>query len=63
MLSNEKMPAIRPDLEPATVEQQILDAIRGLAYGSVEITIHDSRVVQIERKEKLRPQAVRPSAR
>ncbi len=29
-------------------------AIRNIRYGSVEITIHDSRVVQIERKEKRR---------
>jgi hypothetical protein len=35
----------------------ILDAIRSLEYGSVEITIHDSRVVQIECKKKIRFQA------
>lgn len=35
-------------------EQQILKAIREIRYGSVEIVIHDSRVVQIERKEKIR---------
>ncbi|WP_447598454.1 YezD family protein [Nitrospira sp. Nam80] len=29
-------------------------AIEGIRYGSIEITIHDSRIVQIERKEKLR---------
>jgi hypothetical protein len=32
----------------------ILQALNGLRYGSVEITIHESRVVQIERKEKFR---------
>ena len=32
----------------------ILRAIREIRYGSVEIIIHDSRVVQIERKEKIR---------
>lgn len=36
------------------VEKKILQAIRGLSYGSVEITIHDSKVVQIERKERFR---------
>lgn len=36
------------------VDRQILRAVRDVSYGSVEITIHDSRVVQIERKEKLR---------
>jgi hypothetical protein len=35
------------------IEQEILRAIRSLRYGSVEIIIHDSKVVQIERKEKI----------
>lgn len=34
--------------------QEILKAIQGIRFGSVEITIHDSNVVQIERKEKVR---------
>jgi hypothetical protein len=34
--------------------QEILKAIQGIRFGSVEITIHDSKVVQIERKEKVR---------
>ena len=36
------------------LEQQILRAIKNVRYGSVEIIIHDSQVVQIERKEKIR---------
>jgi hypothetical protein len=36
------------------IEQQILRAIRDVRYGSVEIIIHDAKVVQIERKEKIR---------
>jgi len=36
------------------IAQRILLAIQGIRYGSVEILIHDSQVVQIERKEKLR---------
>jgi hypothetical protein len=32
----------------------ILRAIREIRYGSVEIIIHDSQIVQIERKEKIR---------
>ena len=32
----------------------VLDAIKGIRYGSVEIVIHDGKVVQIERKEKVR---------
>jgi hypothetical protein len=41
-----------PDLDRTDLE--ILRAIRSVRYGSVEVTIHDSRVVQIERKEKRR---------
>ncbi|MBX3332427.1 MAG: YezD family protein [Nitrospira sp.] len=29
-------------------------ALKGIRFGSVEIIVHDSRVVQIERKEKTR---------
>ncbi|MBI1976574.1 MAG: YezD family protein, partial [Candidatus Omnitrophica bacterium] len=29
-------------------------AIRSIHYGSVEIIIHDSKVVQVERTEKIR---------
>ena len=29
-------------------------ALRGLRFGSVELIVHDSRVVQIERREKVR---------
>lgn len=36
------------------VDAAILNAVRGIRYGSVEIVIHDSKVVQIECKEKIR---------
>jgi hypothetical protein len=36
------------------VTQKILRALQEIRYGSVEIVIHDSRVVQIERREKIR---------
>lgn len=34
--------------------RRIIDALSGLAYGSVEITVHDHKIVQIERREKKR---------
>lgn len=34
----------------------IRSALRGLKFGSVEITVHDGRIVQIERREKQRLQ-------
>ena len=36
------------------VAREIVRAVAGIAYGSVEIVIHDGKVVQIERKEKTR---------
>jgi hypothetical protein len=36
------------------VLSQISAAIQQIRYGSVELTIHDGRVVQIERREKTR---------
>ena len=41
----------RPNQEDLT---HILSALQGVRYGSIEIIIHDSRIVQIDRKEKLR---------
>jgi hypothetical protein len=40
--------------EPEDILGKIANAIRGVRYGAVEIVIQDSRVVQIERKEKFR---------
>lgn len=40
--------------ENAPAEQHVLDAIRGIKYGAVEVLIHDSRVVQVEKTEKIR---------
>ncbi len=43
------------DIQTLTEAQKhILDAVRNIRYGAVEILIHDSRVVQIERSEKFR---------
>ena len=36
------------------IEQEILQAIRGISFGSVEVVIHHSKIVQILRKEKVR---------
>ena len=34
--------------------QLVRNHVRSLKFGTVEITVHDSRVVQVERVEKLR---------
>lgn len=38
------------------LEEAVRGALVGLRYGSVEITVHNARVVQIERKERFRPE-------
>jgi len=35
-------------------ERKVIDAVRGIRYGSVEVVVHDAQVVQIERREKVR---------
>ena len=39
---------------PLEVEQEILRAIERIDYGSIEVVIHDGKVVQIECREKIR---------
>jgi len=36
------------------IAHQISQMLEGIRFGSIEIVVHDSKVVQIERKEKLR---------
>lgn len=33
---------------------EVISALKNIRYGSVEIVIHDSEIVQIEKKEKFR---------
>lgn len=40
--------------EQSRLIQQILDSLTGLKYGSVQIVVHDGKVVQVERLEKFR---------
>ena len=51
---------LQEDLGPT-----VLRALRGLRFGSVEIVVHDGRVVQIERRERVRLELAgdRPSDR
>lgn len=36
------------------VLQELTHAVESLRFGSVEITVHDGKVTQIERREKVR---------
>ena len=35
-------------------ERAVVEAIRALRFGSIEIVVHEGRVVQIETREKVR---------
>jgi hypothetical protein len=41
-------------------EDALLAAVRALRYGSVEVVVHDGRVVQIETRERVRFADPRP---
>ena len=45
------------DQDDASILREIQAALQGLKFGSVEITVHNGQVVQVERKEKFRPHA------
>ena len=45
-----------PPQDHAGILQEIRNALLDLKFGSVEITLHNGQVVQIERKEKIRLQ-------
>lgn len=45
-----------PEKPRLDLEEAVRGALQGLRYGSVEITVHNARVVQIERKERFRPE-------
>ena len=35
-------------------ERYVLDTIQGLRFGTVEVVVHDRRIVQVEVSEKVR---------
>ena len=51
--------AVKRTADDPKVREEILRAVRDVRYGSVEITIHDAKVVQVERREKIRFQEQR----
>ncbi|MFA6560516.1 MAG: YezD family protein [Verrucomicrobiia bacterium] len=56
-MNTQALHKLNGDQKPAGIEQirkQVIQAIQDVRYGSVEITVHDGKVVQIERKEKIR---------
>ena len=53
-----KMAGRRPEISASDLSRGYLDAIAaqlsGMSYGSLVITVHEGRVVQLERTEKTR---------
>ncbi len=35
-------------------EREVIAAVRELKFGSVEVTVHDSKIVQVAKSEKIR---------
>ena len=50
----QRSPARMDEEEINRIERAIRAALSQIRYGSIEIVIQDSRVVQIERREKVR---------
>ena len=40
--------------EDQQLAQKVLSAIRGMKYGTVQITVHNDRVTQIDKIERIR---------
>ena len=41
-----------PELKP--IERQLIIAVRAVRFGSVEVQVHDGRVVQVQSSERQR---------
>ncbi|BCM24398.1 YezD family protein [Methyloradius palustris] len=48
------MPNEQQAIVSSEVVEEILRAITQLRFGSIEITVHEGRVTQIEKREKVR---------
>lgn len=47
-------PPPTPDAPLSDIETSIVRQLRSLRFGALEIQVHDARVVQIERRERVR---------
>jgi hypothetical protein len=46
-----------PILPPPALLRELEQALHSIRYGTIELVIHDGRVVQLERREKVRFEA------
>jgi hypothetical protein len=49
-----RLEVLKGRLPHSSAIDQVFDALANLRYGSVEIVVHDGRITQIERHEKIR---------
>ena len=47
-------------IAPALPEEEILQAIRGIRFGVVEVVVHESRVTEIRQTRRVRLTASKP---
>jgi hypothetical protein len=50
-------PDLGPDIPlplPPALFRELRNALQSIRYGAIELIIHDGRVVQLERREKVR---------
>lgn len=45
---------VNADKSDAEALRRVSDAVKKIKYGSIEIVVHDSKIVQIECREKIR---------
>jgi hypothetical protein len=45
---------VKPAADEEALVAEVIRATKGLRFGHVVLTVHDSRVVQIDRTEKIR---------
>ena len=44
-------------------EKAVQEAIRSLRFGSVVVVVHEGKVTQIEKREKIRPDESKPDSK
>lgn len=54
MQQPQSTPVASVALDAELLANRVLEALDGLRFGAVEITVHEGKVVQIERREKFR---------
>ena len=61
-MTDSKMTSVDRNLSQSEVEllKELVRSLRTLRYGSVNLTVHDGRLVEIQKIEKIRMNVPRP---